>query len=42
MQLERAFSKALTETDSYSISGDTLKLLKGDTILAEFEALYLR
>jgi heat shock protein HslJ len=42
MQVESAFSKALTETDSYSISGDSLKLKKGDTVLAELAALYLR
>ena len=42
MQLEREFSKALTETDSYIISGDSLELRKGDTVLAKLEALYLR
>jgi len=42
MKVEDAFSKALTETDSYSISGDSLKLKKGDTVLAELAALYLR
>jgi heat shock protein HslJ len=41
MKVEDAFSKALTETDNYSISGDTLKLLKGDLVLAELAALYL-
>lgn len=42
MQVERAFSKALAETDSYSVSGDSLMLMKGDTVLAEMEALYLK
>jgi heat shock protein HslJ len=42
MQVESAFSIALTETDSYSISGDSLKLKKGDKVLAELAALYLK
>ena len=42
MKVEDAFSKALIETDNYSISGDSLKLRKGDTVLAELAALYLR
>jgi heat shock protein HslJ len=42
MLVESAFSKALTETDNYIISGDSLKLRKGDKVLAELAALYLQ
>ena len=42
MKVEDGFYKALTEVDNFIISGDILELRKGDTILAEFEALYLR
>jgi heat shock protein HslJ len=42
MKVEDALYKALTEADNFIISGDNLQLRKGDTILAEFEALYLR
>ena len=42
MKIEDGFHKVLTEVDNFIISGDILQLRKGDTILAEFEALYLR
>ena len=42
MAVENAFLKVLREMETYSISGDHLKLLKGDMVLAEFEALYLQ
>lgn len=42
MKVETAFSAALKETDNYIISGDRLTLRKGETVLAEFEALYLQ
>jgi heat shock protein HslJ len=35
MKVESAFAAALTETDNFIIAGDTLKLRKGETILAE-------
>ena len=41
MNVETAFLKALSETDGYLISGDHMQLKKGETILADFEALYL-
>jgi heat shock protein HslJ len=41
MAVENAFLKALRETETYSISGDHLMLLKGEMVLAEFKALYL-
>lgn len=42
MQLEDNFSKMLIETDNYIISGDKMQLRKGENVLAEFEALYLK
>lgn len=35
MKVESAFAAALTETDNFIIAGDTLKLRKGETIVAE-------
>ena len=42
MPVETAFLQALNECDGYSISGDHLILKKGEIILVEFEALYLK
>jgi len=42
MKTEDAFYKALTDVDNFTISGDNLQLRKGDTILAEFKAIYLK
>ena len=36
MKLESAFAAVLKETDNFIIAGDTLKLRKSETILAEF------
>ena len=41
MTVENAFLKACAEADHYLISGDRMQLMKGDSILAEFEALYV-
>lgn len=42
MPVEIAFLQALDECDNFSIAGDNLLLKKGENILAEFEALYLK
>lgn len=42
MKVEDLMTKAVNEADNYKITGDTLELLKGDVVLATFEALYLR
>jgi putative lipoprotein len=36
MKVESAFAAGLKETDNYIIAGDTLKLRKGETTVAEF------
>jgi heat shock protein HslJ len=41
MAVENAFLKALQEADNFLITGDHLKLMKGKTLLAELEAVYL-
>jgi len=38
MELEDAFAKAIDKSDSYVISGKTLRLKSGESVLAEFEA----
>lgn len=42
MKVEDFLLGALTETDSYTISGETLSLLEGETALASFQAVYLK
>ena len=42
MKVEHGVIKAVNEVDNYEIHGDDLILKKGKTILARFEALYLK
>ena len=42
MSVEAGMTRAVNEADNYLIRGDHLSLRKGKTVLAEFEALYLR
>lgn len=42
MTVEAAMTRAINEADNYLIRGDHLSLRKGRTVLAEFDALYLR
>ena len=42
MNVENQFTKAIRDTDQYLITGDHLQLKKGEQVLAEFEALYLK
>ena len=40
MDTERAFLDALENTDRYVITGQTMAIYRGDTILARFEAVH--
>lgn len=42
MKVEDAMTRAVNEADNFLIKGDHLALRKGKTVLAEFDALYLR
>jgi heat shock protein HslJ len=42
MKVEDQLSKAIQAVDQYLVTGDHLQLKKGDQVLAEFHALYLR
>lgn len=42
MKVEQGLTWAVTEANSYRITGDQLTLLKDGQLLATFEALYLR
>jgi heat shock protein HslJ len=42
MKVENQFTKVIQSTDQFLITGDHLQLKKGDQVLAEFEALYLK
>jgi hypothetical protein len=42
MESEQKFSEALGTVDNFKITGDNMQLRQGDTVLAEFEAVYLK
>jgi len=42
MKVEDFLLKALGATDNYTIEGETLTLLEGDTVLATFQSVYLK
>jgi len=42
MKVEDQLSRAINSTDNYLINGDHLELRKGNELLAEFKALYLK
>ena len=42
MESEKKFSEALIKTDNYVVMGDHMQLHQGGTVLAEFDAVYLK
>jgi heat shock protein HslJ len=42
MKVEDFLFQALTATDNYELKGETLMLLEGQTLLATFQAVYLK
>ena len=42
MESEKKFSEAIIKTDNYLVKGDHLQLRQGSTVLAEFDAVYLK
>jgi len=42
MEIETFFTKTLTSSDAYKIVGEVLDLYEGNTLLAKFQAVYLK
>lgn len=42
MRSEQKFGEALGKVDNFKITGDNMQLRQGNTVLAEFEAVYLK
>jgi len=42
LPLEQEFTQALSETTAFQLNGESLKLMKGDSVIAGFKAILLR
>ena len=42
MESEQKFGEALGKADNFNVTGDNMQLRLGDTVLAEFRAVYLK